>query len=161
MKNLDDVLNGWPWAYTGSVAMKIHANRLGKGANMRPTKNINIAVDPNAFDRIHRTLRSSKKWNYANGPPAPGRNTKRAHMYRISNGKNLNVIKANGYLAPKFNHVQRFKGLPPVMSIKALLNQKQRANKNNFFGNNLRKLERNIAFLKQLNNIERKMNSRV
>lgn len=34
-RKLESVLNGWPWAYTGSLAMKIHANRLGKGNNLK------------------------------------------------------------------------------------------------------------------------------
>jgi hypothetical protein len=151
--NLEKVLNGWPWAYTGSVAMKIHANRLGKSKNMRPVGNINIAIDPNNFKSIFSSLRS---WEYANGPPGP--NSKRARMFRMTpNGKriNMNVIKANGALAPKFSHVQRFRGLPPVMSVQALLNQKRKVNRNDVFGNNIRKLNQNIKFLKELNNIER------
>lgn len=46
-RNLERALHGWPWAYSGSVAMKIHANRLGVPMR-RNIGNINIAVDPNA-----------------------------------------------------------------------------------------------------------------
>lgn len=157
-RKLESVLNGWPWAYTGSLAMKIHANRLGRGKNMRRVGNINIAVDPNSFRSIPGLLRSTKNWNYNGGPP--GINSKRAKMYRVSNGVGLNVIKANGDLAPNYSNVQRINGLPPVMSINALFRQKKHANKNNFFGNNLNKLKKNIRFLKELKNIEQKMNAR-
>ncbi len=146
-RNLEKVLNGWPWAYSGSVAMKIHANRLGVPMR-RNIGNINVAVDPNSFSGALTAIRKSNKWNYSNGPP--GRNSKRAKLYRKSNGVNMNVLKANGYLAPKMNRVQKINGLPPIMSINALLNQKLKINQNDVFGKNKNKLMANIEFLRNL-----------
>lgn len=156
MKDLERVLNGWPWAYTGSMAMKIHANRLGKGKNMRRIGNVNIAVRPNAFPNISAPITSTKNWNFKGGFPGP--RSKRMQLTRISNGFNMNVLKANGNLAPNFKHVQMINGVP-VMSINALLKQKKNINRNDVFGNNIRKLNQNIRFLEQLKNIEQKMNA--
>lgn len=157
-RKLESVLGTWPWAYTGSLAMKIHANRLGRGKNMRQVGNINIAVSPNSFPNIAGPITSTKNWNFNGGFPGP--KSKRMQMIRKSNGARMNVLKANGYLAPKMNKVQSINGLPPVMSINALLNQKRNINRNDVFGNNLRKLNSNIRFLQELKNIERNMNSR-
>jgi hypothetical protein len=154
-RKLESVLGTWPWAYTGSLAMKIHANRLGRGKNMRPVGNINIAVDPNYFQSTPSKL--SRNWNMN---AFPGPKNKIMTVYRKSNGARMNVLKANGYLAPKMNKVQSINGLPPVMSINALLNQKRNINRNDVFGNNLRKLNSNIRFLQELKNIERNMNAR-
>jgi hypothetical protein len=156
-RKLESVLNGWPWAYTGSLAMKIHANRLGRGGNMRRVGNINLAVHPNAFPSISGPITSTKNWNFSGGFPGP--KSKRMQMIRMSNRAHMNVLKANGELAPRMNKVQRVNGIP-VMSINSLLNQKKNINRNDVFGNNLRKLNANIAFLKELKNIERNMNSR-
>lgn len=143
-RNLERILNGWPWAYSGSVAMKIHANRLGVPMR-RNIGNINIAVRPNSVMAIIPAIKSSKKWNL-NGPPE----YKHTKMYRIANGVNMNVFPANGRLAPKMNRVQRLPGLPPVMNINALLNQKLKINQNDVFGKNKNKLMANIQFLRNL-----------
>lgn len=144
-KRLEEVLNGWPWAYTGSIAMKLHANRLGVNfPKNRRIGNINIAARPNVVLHLVAPIKKAG-YNLANAP-----NKKHLKFNRRNNGMRLNVFPANGRLAPNFSKVQKFNRLPPVMSVNALLNQKRKINRNDVFGNNIRKLEENIKLLKKL-----------
>lgn len=142
-RNLEERLKGSNWAYTGSVAMKIHANRLGvQFPKNRKIGNVNIAaVYPLDIIPI---ITSSKRWKL-NGPPEHKHTT-----FYTNNGKKLNLFPANGRLAPKFIHVEKHPGYPPVMSVQSLLNQKRSINMNDVFGNNRQKLKNNITFLKSL-----------
>lgn len=147
-RNNENRLKNWPWAYTGSVAMKIHANRLGVPfPKNRRIGNVNIAVRPNAIFAIIPVL--SKSWNLKTSP-----NYKHVKMHSKRNAnKNLNMFPANGRLAPNYRHVQKFNKYPPVMSVRALLNQKLGMNENNYLGNyETKKYHTNVAFLKKLLN---------
>lgn len=144
-KNLENRLKGHNWAYTGSLAMKLHANRLGVNfPRNRRIGNINIAArDPMFLVPVIGSRGSG--WVLLGSPEY-------RHTKFIKNSTKLNLFPANGRLAPKFIHVQKFNGYPPLMSINALLNQKRSINENNVFGNNVRKLKQNINFLKVLKN---------
>lgn len=119
MRNLKlEKLLNTPWAYTGSIAMKMHANR--QSVPSRNAKNINVVViDPKMTSSF---LASSGKWMYTNGPPM---NSKANHvrMHRLSNGKNLNIFRFGGRLANGTNKIQFINGVP-VMSLSSLRNKK-------------------------------------
>lgn len=138
-KNLENRLKNSNWAYTGSLAMKIHANRLGIPLNSnRRIGNINIAArDPLGLI----PMISAKRWVLKSSPEY-----KHTKFYN-SNRNKLNLFPANGRLAPRMNNVQRF-GNVPVMSLRALLKQKLAAKNNSFGVNN--KMNKNIEFLKLL-----------
>lgn len=136
-KALENRLKGSNWAYTGSVAMKIHANRLGINfPENREIGNINIAA--NEPLRLVPII-AQNGWYLVNSPEH--KRTK----FRHTNGRTLDLFPANGRLAPKFKHVQKFRGYPPVMSIKSLLNQKRMTNNYNTV-----KLLKNTKFLEFL-----------
>jgi hypothetical protein len=142
-KNLENRLGTNNWAYTGSLAMKIHANRLGKKLpNNRKIGNINIAAKKPLF--LVPTI-AKKRW-IQNGPQ-----TNRHTKFYNNHGLTLNLFPANGRLAPNFIHVQKFNGYPPVMSLNSLLNQK-RITRKNVPNRNLPKINKNIAFLEFLLN---------
>ena len=142
MRNLEleDLLNT-PWAYTGSIAMKMHANR--RGMPSRNAKNINVVVmDPKITSSF---LASSGSWNYVNGP-AIGKKVNHVRMRRKSNGKNLNVFRFGGRLANGTNKIRFINGVP-VMSVRSLLNKKFVTLKNHPNNN---KTKKNIEQLKKL-----------
>jgi hypothetical protein len=142
-KNLENRLGTNNWAYTGSLAMKIHANRLGKKLpNNRKIGNINIAAKEPLF---LVPLIKTQRW-IQNGPQ-----TNRHTKFYNNRGLTLNLFPANGRLAPNFIHVQKFNGYPPVMSLNSLKNQKNIA-RNYAVNRNLPKINANIAFLKFLLN---------
>ena len=158
-KNLENRLKGSNWAYTGSIAMKLHANRLGFPFPLnRKIGNINIAaIDPLAIvPIISKTKNKNNKnrigWHLNSSPEY-----KRTKFYSNRGGINMNLFPANGKLAPNFKHVQKFNGYPPIMSLNSLLNQKMKINENNVFGNNIRKLKRNKEILRELIKLNRRV----
>jgi hypothetical protein len=133
------------WAYTGSLAMKIHANRLG--VNLPPGRsigNINIASNRPLF-LVPLITSKNSKWRLNNAP------NEKHTVFVAKNNKNskLNLFKAGRGLAPSMNKVQHVNGIP-VMRINALLNKKLNMRNNVFKNENKKKLETNIAFLKLL-----------
>jgi hypothetical protein len=139
--NIEDYLNS-PWAYTGSIAMKLHANRLGVPfPTNRKIGNMNIAVMHPS--RTAFGLKRSGKWNFVNGNvPGPHSN----HV-KMSNG--LNIFRLGGRLAGGPNRIQYVNGVP-VMNLKSLLNKKRNAMNNAFTNRNKNKTRRNIHFLEKL-----------
>lgn len=134
-----------PWAYTGSIAMKLHANRLGVPfSSRRIIRNTNIAVaNPIATARI---LRSTGQWNYANGQS-------RNHVAMISSGNNrLNLFRLGGNYARGNITYARGK---PVLTLNSLMNRKRNLSKNKLRPNNMTKTLRNIQFLQVLLNASR------
>ena len=137
-RNLENRLGKNNWAYTGSIALKIHANRLGVPINRR-IGNINIAAkDPLIFVPV---IGSTKHWKLKNSP-----NYRRTKFYN-NRGVTLDLFPANGRLAPNFKHVQKFNTLPPIMSLRSLLNQKVKT-RENAVNRNLPKINTNIRLLK-------------
>jgi hypothetical protein len=143
-RNLEERLGKNNWAYTGSVAMKIHANRLGVNfPRNRKIGNVNIAaVYPL---NIVPTIVSTRRWKLSNAP------TQRRTKFHNNHGATLNLFPANGVLAPRSINIQKFNGFPPVMSLRSLL-QKKVNSRNNAVNRNRPKFNRNIAFLKLLLN---------
>jgi len=117
------------WAFTGSVAMAIHGNRLG--VKTRTPQNINIAVNPNKMMNFYLRLRGDK-W-LPTSPPSGDR------IHLTKNGKNLDILAA-GKLAPKLIHRRKYKGYPPVMSIEALLKRQINMNNSNKRNRNINTL---------------------
>ena len=140
--NIENFLNT-PWAYTGSIAMKLHANRLKVPfSSKRVIKNTNIAVEnPAATARILR----GAGWNYANG--APPVNSRVNHVPMILGNHRLDLLKLGSNYAP--GKITYAKG-KPVMNIKSLLNRKRNLAKNKLKPNNMAKTMRNINFLQIL-----------
>ena len=141
--NLEKRLRGHKWAYTGSLAMKIHANRLGVPFH-RNIGNINIAA--NRPLNIVPLITASRRWKLNNSP------TEKHTMFVSNNGGKLNLFKAGGYIAPSMKHVQ-FIGNVPVMSLRSLLNKKRNINRNNrsiLNTNEVKKLNSNINMLRRL-----------
>jgi hypothetical protein len=137
-KNLENRLGTNNWAYTGSLAMKIHANRLGKKLpNNRQIGNINIAAKEPLF---LVPIIAKKRWILKASPS--NRHTK----FYNNRGLTLNLFPANGRLAPNFIHVQKFNGYPPIMNLNSLLNQKMKTI-NNVPNRNKPKINKNISFL--------------
>lgn len=137
-KNLEKRLrdSGTKWAYTGSMAIKIHGNKLGIPF-YRNVGNINIAVNSGNHRRVIPLIASNKgKWNLRSSPNIRNRHTK----FISKNGK-LNLLSKN--LAPPMNKVVYVNGVP-VMSINALYNQKRKINNNN------NKAKNNINYLLML-----------
>lgn len=121
-KNLENRLRGTKWAYTGSMAIKIHGNNKGIPF-YRNVGNINIAVNKNNHHFVVPLIASNKgKWNLSSPP-----NIKKRHTKFISkNGSTkLNLLSKN--LAPPMNKIVYVNGVP-VMSINALYNQKRKMN---------------------------------
>lgn len=144
-KNLENTLKGSRWAYTGSIAMKMHANRLGVPfPSNRKIGNINIAS--NNIMRIYQILPNS--WRIKGTP------SNRHMMFYTNNGKKLNLFKAGGSLAPSMNRVQYINGIP-VMNINSLLNKKRNVmnNYNILRNENKIKVNQNINLLKKLSSI--------
>jgi hypothetical protein len=140
--NLEKRLRGHKWAYTGSLAMKIHANRLGVPFH-RNVGNINIAA--NRPLNIVPVITASKRWKLNDAP------TEKHTMFVSKNGGKLNMFKAGGYIAPSMRHVQ-FIGNVPVMSLNSLLNKKRNMNNNRHIltTNEVKKLNSNINMLRRL-----------
>lgn len=153
-KNLENKLKGSKWAYTGSIAMKLHANRLGVPFPLnRKIGNINIAS--NDIMKLYALLPNS--WRIKGTP------SNRHMMFYTNNGRKLNLFKAGGRLAPSMNRVQFINGIP-VMNINSLLNKKRNVMNNyNFLKNeNKIKVNRNINLLEKLksrNSPKRKPNN--
>lgn len=139
-RNLEKRLNnsGHKWAYTGSMAMKIHGNSR-RIPFYRPVGNINIAVNARNHSKLVPIIaRENGKWNLRGPPNVRNRHTK----FTSKNGTmKLNLLSKN--LAPSMNNVIIVNGVP-VMSIKALFNQKVRIGNNKAFNN--------INYLMKLNN---------
>lgn len=138
-KNLENRLRGSRWAYTGSIAMKLHSNRLGVPfPSNRKIGNINIAS--NNIMRIYQLLPNT--WVLKGTP-----NNRHMTFY-----KKLNLFKAGAGIAPSMNHVQYINNGVPVMNVNSLLNKKRNVMNNYEILNNenKKKVNTNIRLLRQL-----------
>lgn len=133
MNNITQTLGPYSknWAFTGSVAMAIHGNRLG--VKTRTPQNINIAVHPDYMMTTYTRL-VGNKW-VPTSPP--GMRPRRIHLTK--NGKNLDILAA-GKLAPNISHRRKYKGHPPVMSIESLLKRQINMNNSNKRNRNIKTL---------------------
>jgi hypothetical protein len=136
-----------PWAYSGSIAMKLHAKRLGMNLpRNRKIGNINIAVE-NPVSQA-RILRGTGMWNYVN---VPGPNAKHVTMKNSKNTK-LNLFKIGGNFVPRGSIVKL--GNVNVVNLNTLLAKKRNIakNLNTLRPNNRKKTLNNINFLQRLIN---------
>lgn len=149
-RNLENVMNG-NWAYTGSIAMKLHANRLGVPfLNGRKIRNINIAVE-NPSQTGYNLMRTGK-WNFSHGPPGPGKN--HVEMKSTNRSETLNLFRLGGMYAPGGKNSIRYlnNNNVPVINLKNLLKTKHTIAKNreSLRKENVNKTMRNINFLERL-----------
>lgn len=135
-KNLEKRLNNTTWAYTGSMALKIHGNNKGIPF-YRNVGNINIAVKKNNHSFVIPLIASKEgKWILRSSPNIRNRHTK----FISKNGSTtLNLLSNN--LAPPMNKIVHVNGVP-VMSINALYNQKRKMNN--------KKAKNNVNYLLKL-----------
>ena len=143
-----------PWAYTGSIAMKLHANRLG--VTFPPNRrigNVNVVVENPAATGY--ALRGTGYWNFLNGgPPAPGSN--HVSLVNLRNNKRVDLFRFGGNYAPiSIKNIRFTKNNVPVVNLQTLLNRKKNVarNANILKPNNRKKTVENISFLKRLLNI--------
>jgi len=138
MNNITQTLGPYSknWAFTGSLAMFIHGQRLG--VKTRTPHNIDIAVHPDHMMTTYTRL-VGNRW-VPSSPP--GMRPRRIHFTK--NGIDLDVLAA-GKLAPNISHRRKYKDHPPVMSIESLLKRQENMNKSN-------KRNRNIKTLTNLRN---------
>ena len=139
---LKTILNrsGKNWAFTGSQAMKIHGNTIGR--THRAPNDIDILVNQLNLP-IFIDLLSSIGYRL-NGPPPLKRSNVNINKVTLNKGnKHIDLLVA-GKLGPKFttNSVHLVGGYP-VVSIRNLITFKKRANGGN-------SAAANIAFLKSL-----------
>jgi hypothetical protein len=103
------LLKGIPFVITGSMAMKLYANKYG--VTMRDPLNVNFVVNKNNMRNAVGRL--------SNGSTQAG--------YYISNHYNLkpyDLLKAGTNLAPRINSYVNLNGVP-VVPLNKLLKQKQ------------------------------------
>lgn len=135
-----------PWALSGSMATKLHANSLGVSLHRLPN-DIDVVIRPQNADLVMMTLAGIGYTS--NRPPPLHFQHVKLHHGRFS----LDVLSAGGNLAPnitKNNIVVINK--TPVVKIRHLIAQKNSIIANRFISN----IQQNIAkgnknFLKLLN----------
>jgi hypothetical protein len=129
---------GKPWAFTGSQAMKIHANAAGKTSRL--PHNFDVLVNPS---NIHDFIFALRNLGYYSESPPPMKKAKKAvrKVTLVKNGnKSIDLLVA-GELGPRMNTntVTTVKGFP-VVTIPQLIIRKEIANSNS----------PNIKFLRSL-----------
>ena len=123
-----------PWALSGSMATKLHANRLGIPLHRQPN-DIDIIIRPVNYNSVVRAL-SMIGYTTTRAPNVTFRHTKLDHG-RFS----IDLLAAGTSLAPNIrsNNVTLINNTP-VVKIRHLINKKSA-----ILGGFLTKLERNIA----------------
>jgi len=127
------------WAFTGSQAMKIHANKVGRTS--RPPNDIDILVNANSLPAFVHEL---AVLGYRRSSATPLQGKKKIRKVTMNKGnKHIDLLVAGGGLGPTFgnNTVTRVQGFP-VVTIPQLIIRKQNAGGNTAAAN--------IAFLKSL-----------
>ena len=110
-----------PWAISGSMAMKIHANRRGILLHRNPN-DIDIVVRSKDFGLFVSALGSI---GYKiNGPP-PLRY--KDHLKLHKGSKSIDLISSGSELAPNLSkmNINVFNGTTPVVKVNKLINQKK------------------------------------
>lgn len=126
------------WAFTGSQAMKIHANSVGRTS--RPPNDIDILVNVNSLPAFVHEL-SVIGYRRSSATPLAGK--KKIRKVTMNKGnKHIDLLVA-GELGPNFrnNTVTKVHGFP-VVTIPHLILRKQNAGGNSAAAN--------VAFLKSL-----------
>ena len=118
-----------PWAVSGSMAMKMYANRAGIQLHRQPN-DIDIVVRPQYFELFVRTL-AKIGYSFDGPPPINYRKTRHLKLYKGNNS--IDLLKAGSNLAPNIrrNNVNVFNGKTPVVKLHHLIHQKKRT-LNNF-----------------------------
>lgn len=140
LNSLKNLLNNTRrrWAFTGSQAMKIHGNSVGRTS--RPPNDIDILVNANSLPSFVHAL-SFIGYRRSSATPLAGR--KKIRKVTMNKGnKHIDLLVA-GELGPTFrnNTVTRVQGFP-VVTIPELITRKQNAGGNTAAAN--------IAFLERL-----------
>jgi hypothetical protein len=128
------------YAVSGSWAMKLHANKAG--VKSRAPHNINIVVGP-GNNRSVASVLASLGYMF-NGPPTYGKNI--ITLYK--NGKEIDILRAGGGLAPTLNNINNINGIP-VLTVNQLLRKKNNVmnNYNILKSPNKRKVKNNMNIL--------------
>lgn len=134
MRNAKNIMNssGIPWALSGSMAMKLYANKYK--VPTRTPQNVNIVVRRNNMKRAYKALTGRNLTNLSI-----------ENHYKLSNRYNL--LKANTNLAPSINQYVNINGIP-VVTLESLLKQKQKTLNNFPQKNRIQTIKNNIIRLK-------------
>ena len=124
-----------PWALSGSMATKLHANRLGIPLHRQPN-DIDIVIRPVNYESVVRAL-STIGYTTNRAPSLRFHHTKLYHGNRFS----IDLLAADTNLAPNIrsNNVTLI-NKTPVVKIRHLINKK-----NSILRGFLTKVEKNIA----------------
>jgi len=123
VKNIRHALNplGKPWAISGSMAMKIHANRRGINVHRNPN-DIDIVVRSKDFGLFVSALGNI---GYKIRGPPPLRYTDHLKLHKGS--KSIDLIRSGSELAPNLSamNINVFNGTTPVVKVNKLIKQKK------------------------------------
>ena len=112
---------GKPWAISGSMAMKIHANRRGISLHRNPN-DIDIVVRSKDFGLFVSALGNI---GYKIDGPPPLRY--KDHLKLHKGNKSIDLIRSGSELAPNLSamNINVFNGTTPVVKVNKLINQKK------------------------------------
>ena len=130
-----------PWALSGSMAMKLHANKLGMVMHRQPN-DLDIVIRPQDYDVFMRAFASI---GYTTNKPPPIR----FRHVKLKHGRfSIDVMSSGSNLAPNLTgpHIVVY-NKTPVVKIRYLIRQKNIALKNSNGGNVVRQ---NRNFLQNL-----------
>ena len=110
-----------PWAISGSMAMKIHANRHGAKLHRSPN-DIDIVVRSKDFGLFVNALGNIGYKIY--GPPPL---KYKDHLKLYKGGKSIDLLRSGSDLAPNLSamNINVFNGTTPVVKVNKLINQKK------------------------------------
>ena len=110
-----------PWAISGSMAMKIHANRRGINVHRNPN-DIDIVVRSKDFGLFVSALGNI---GYKIRGPPPLRYTDHLKLHKGS--KSIDLIRSGSELAPNLSamNINVFNGTTPVVKVNKLIKQKK------------------------------------
>jgi hypothetical protein len=118
-----------PWAISGSMATKLHANSLGVPLHRLPN-DIDIVIRPKDVGTVIMTL---AEIGYTSNSPPPIR----FHHIKLHHGRfSLDLLSAGGNLAPNIraNNIVVI-NKTPIVKIRHLMTQKNRIIANHFVSN--------------------------
>lgn len=129
-----------PWAVSGSMAMKLHANKLGINLYRKPN-DIDIVARSKDFPVVVYALGTI---GYKIRGPPPVRAVSHLKLYKGS--KSIDILQSGSELAPNLSktNINLFNKNVPIIKVKNLLAQK----KSNNLPSEITK--RNIQFLNSL-----------
>jgi hypothetical protein len=117
-----------PWAVSGSMAMKMHANKAGVPVHRKPN-DIDIVVRPKDFELFVMQL-AGLGYTFKGPPPINYEKTRHLKLYKGSNS--IDLLQAGSNLAPniRMNNINIF-NKTPVVKLRHLIYQKK-STLNNF-----------------------------